>query len=724
MLRFMKYKIIIPTIIIGILAAFFSFNYDTTKSTNAEDEQKMILQTVMNIIARGHYAPKPIDDSFSTKAFHTFFENLDYDKKFFLKSDIDNLKKYQKQLDDELKNNSIDFFNKVNELFKQRVDESESFYKTALAKPYTFDTKDSINLDGKKLDYCKNNTDLAVRWDKAMKYRVLLKFTDLKENEDKKVKDSVNYTAKTDIVLEKEARDAILKVQERYFKRLKKLTDTERFALYVNSLTGAMDPHTDYMLPQDKKRFDEMMSGGFIGIGAGLQQTDEGNIKITSLVTGSPAWKTGKLKVEDVIKKVGQGEQVPVEIEGMEIDEVIKLIRGKKGTEVKLTVKHQDGSSEVISIVRDQVASEETFAKSAVIEKDGKKIGYIYLPEFYADFSGRNTGRRSGSDVLIEVEKLKSESVEGIILDLRNNGGGSLTDVVEMSGIFLGSGPVVQVRSNGDNISQLKSKSMDALYDGPLAIMINVGSASASEILAAVMQDYKRAVIVGTTSFGKGTVQNIVPLDQFVDARVGKQILEAFNRTKQGESDFDGIGSLKLTINKFYRVNGGSTQLKGVTPDIVLPDAYELIENIGERKDPSALPWDKIAAARYPLWTNQPNFDLLRRKSEARVKSDETFKLIRKTGERLKNQQDNYIVPLNQIDYAKYLEVAKSINKELEEIEKNQPHNITILNPSIDLAKINVDSSSISKNADWLKSLKKDVFVFETSNIIVDMIGK
>ena len=557
-----------------------------------------------------------------------------------------------------------------------------------------------------------------------MKYRVLLKYTDLKENEDKKVKDSANYVAKPFDVLEKEAREAILKVQERYFKRMNKLNDNERFAIYVNALTGAMDPHTNYMLPQDKKRFDEMMSGGFIGIGAGLFQTDEGNIKITSLVTGSPAWKTGKLKVEDIIYKVAQGDALPVEIEGMEIDDVIKLIRGKKGTEVRLTVKHQDGSSEVVPIVRDQVSSEETFAKSAIIEKDHKKIGYIYLPEFYADFSGKNTGRRSGTDVLNEVEKLKAENVEGIILDLRNNGGGSLTDVVEMSGIFLGSGPVVQVRSNGDNITPLKSRASEPLFDGPLAIMINVGSASASEILAAVMQDYKRAVVVGTTSFGKGTVQNIVPLDQFVDARVGRQILDAFNKAKKGESaDYDGIGSLKLTINKFYRVNGGSTQLKGVTPDIILPDAYEQIENIGERKDPSALPWDKITAARYPLWYEQPNIDFLKRKSESRIQSDETFKLIRRTGDRLKKQQDNYVVPLSQIDYAKYLEESKSITKELEDIEKKQPHNITIFNPNIDMAKINVDTTSQNKNTEWLKNLKKDVYVYETSNIVIDMLN-
>lgn len=722
MLRFMRNKILIPALIITALAVFFSFRYiGGSEGEGTETENKTILNMVMAVLEKGHYSPRPIDDAFSKSVYDKTIENLDYEKKFFVQSDIDALNTYRDKIDDQIKDNSLEFFEKVNSTFVKRVADVEQYYKEILQTPFTFNGNEEIELDGKKIAYAKSEAELRSRWQNSLKYRVLAKYEDLKSAEDKKVKDSANYKARDFASLEKEARETISKVQDRYFKRLKKLNDNDRFALFMNSITGSEDPHTDFLPPEDKKRFDEMMSGSFIGIGASLQQQEDGKIKVASIITGSPSWKQGHLKADDIIEKVAQGDQTAVDVEGMETDEVVKLIRGPKDTEVRLTVKHADGTKEVVPIVRGKVDMEDTFAKSAIIENKGKKIGYIYLPEFYADFTGDGTGRRSGQDVANEVSKLKAENVDGIVLDLRNNGGGSLTDVVDMAGIFIGKGPVVQVRASGNQSVTLKSQSPAPLYTGPLAIMVNNGSASASEILAAAMQDYGRAVIIGTNTFGKGTVQKLVSLDQFVNASIRDQIIAAFNQAKGGGASYDGIGSLKLTIQKFYRVNGGSTQLKGVTPDIILPDAYEQLDNIGERRDKASLPWDKIAPAEYNLWDSPPGLSSLRNNSKKRVDANETFKLIRQTGERLKIQQDNNIVSLNEEKFIAKQKEAEAISKKLEELDK-MSNPITVKNLNTDLARVNVDSSSKTKNNEWLKALKKDVYISETSNVLNEWI--
>jgi carboxyl-terminal processing protease len=722
MLRFMRNKILIPALIVTALAVFFSFRYLGGEGTEGnETENKTILNTVMAVLEQGHFAPRPIDDAFSQSVYDKTLENLDYEKKFFLQSDIDALSKYRNNIDDEIKDNSLEFFDKVNSLFVTRVNDAEKYYKEILQKPMTFNGNEEVELDGKKLAWAKDATALKARWDNYLKYRVLAKYEDLKEAQDKKVKDSANYKAKDFAALEKEARESITKVQDRYFKRLKKLNDNDRFALFVNSITGSEDPHTDFLPPEDKKRFDELMSGSFIGIGASLQQTEDGKIKVAAIITGSPSWKQGHLKAEDIIVKVGQGDQAPVDVEGMETDDVVKLIRGKEDTEVRLTVKHADGTTEVVPIIRGKVDMEDTFAKSAIIENKGKKIGYIYLPEFYADFNGNGSGHSSARDVANEVLKLKAEHVDGIVLDLRNNGGGSLTDVVDMAGIFVGKGPVVQVRASGNQSVTLKSQNSEPLYTGPLAIMVNNGSASASEIMAAAMQDYGRAVIIGTNTFGKGTVQKLVSLDQFVNSSMRDQIINAFNKAKGGEAQYDGVGSLKLTIQKFYRVNGGSTQLKGVTPDIVLPDAYEQLENIGERRDKAALPWDKISAADYRLWDAPPALASLRSGSEKRVSANETFKIIKQTGDRLKAQQDNNTVSLNEEKFLAKQKETEDLSKRLEALDKIASP-IKVVNVKSDLARVNIDTTSKAKNADWLKALKKDVYIAETANVLNDWI--
>lgn len=718
MLQFMKNKILIPSVVCGGLLAFFSFRY-INASAQPQGQNAIIQQTVMAIMQEGHYAPRDINDSFSKKVFDKVIEGLDYDKKFLLQSDYDALKKNQFLIDDQILDNRTDFFNQLNEIFVKRIAEAEQYYKPILDKPFNFNENDSIQLDGDKLQFAKNTADMKARWEQLLKYRVLAKYVDLKKTEEKKVKDSAGYVAKTSAVLETEARESVVKMQDRYFKRLKKLNENDRFSLYMNGLTSAEDPHSDFFPPEDRKRFDEAMSGNFIGIGAQLQAQDDGKIKVQMIITGSPSWQQGQLKSGDVIEKV-EGETGPVDIEGYEIEDVVKLIRGRSGTVVKLHVKHEDGTKQIIPIVRGKVEMEDTYAKSSVIESNGKRIGYIYLPEFYTNFTG-NGDRTSGKDVENEVIRLTEEGVDGIVLDLRNNGGGSLSDVVDMAGIFIGKGPVVQVRGRGDNVMTLKSRQSEPVYTGPLAIMVNGGSASASEILAAAMQDYGRAVIIGANTFGKGTVQKLVPLDPFVSPEARKSIIDSWIAAKNGDAKFEGIGSLKLTIQKFYRINGGSTQLKGVTPDILLPDVYESLDDMGERKNPSALAWDKIKESEYSKTNSIPNLATMIGDSKKRTSTSETFNLVKQTGARLKAQQDHNVYPLNEAKYLAKIAEGEAINKKLDQIDSAKTK-LVVLNLKSDMEKVNVDTSSKEKNKKWIEALKKDAYLNETVNVLNEWI--
>ncbi len=706
MLRFMRNKILIPALIITALATFFSFRKGAN-ATDAEKQSKLIVETVYKALQSSHFSAKDVNDSFSSHVYHVLLDRMDYDKRFLTQKDIDILSKYEYKIDDQIKSGSIEFFNKFTELYDKGIVETEKYYKEILSKPFDFSKEEQYVAADEGSAYPADDAALKERWRQYLKYRVLAQYTDLKKAQDKRVtdKDTSLKTVKTNAELEADARDKVKKNIESYYKRLNKLDDNQRFAAFMNSVTNTYDPHTDYFPPEDKKRFDEMMSGSFFGIGARLQNKD-GKITIESIITGSPCWKQGELKAGDEIIKVAQGDAEPVDIQGFETEDAVKLIRGPKGTEVRLTVKTISGATKVIPIIRGEVLIEETFAKSAIINTGAGNIGYIYLPEFYAPFNA-TSGRHSAEDVAIEVMKLKNAKVDGIILDLRYNGGGSLNDVVNMSGLFIDEGPIVQVKSSNSAPATLEDRQPGTLYDGPMAIMVNHGSASASEILAAAMQDYKRAVIVGSRTFGKGTVQKVVSLDEFLKLT-----------DKAGD---EPIGSLKLTIQKFYRVNGGSTQLKGVTPDIELADPYNHID-IGERKEKSALKWDEIPAARYAPVANPVNVSKLAALSKARTANNETFKLIEETALRMKEQEDDKTFSLNEAKYNAELNEANELNDRMKALSEKST-SLTIVNPKEDLPKINMDSSNIKKNEEWLKALQKDVQLAETVNILKDMAG-
>ena len=719
MLKFMKNKILIPLLVLGVLAAFFSFRYVHAATRSSQEKRLLVIETVMKTIQTGHYSPRPIDDTFSTRVYNRMMNAFDGEKLYFTQQDVNKLKAFEFKIDDQIKGNSIEFFDSFDAIFIRRIAGTEKYYQEILKTPFTFNGNEVLNLTPSKNSYASDDKALMDKWRLYLKYRVLSKYVDLKTEQDKKKenKDSVNAKFKTDAELEKQAREDILKSNERYFKRWKKSKDDDRFTFYVNALTEAEDPHTSYFPPVQKTQFDEAMSGSFVGIGARLNQPDNDKTTVASIITGSPSWKQGELKAGDEIQKVAQGTAEPVDISGFEIDDVVKLIRGPKGTEVRLTVKNVDGAIKVIPIIRGVVEMEDAFAKSAIIQSKSGPVGFIYLPEFYADFN-HTSGRSCATDVAEEVKKLKAAGVTGIIMDLRYNGGGSLGDVVEMASIFLGKGPVVQVKSGHSNPSVLRSRTYDtALYSGPLAIMVNQSSASASEILAAVLQDYRRAVIVGATTYGKGTVQKMVGLDDMVDPLTRLNML---NDTADGKGG--SIGALKLTMEKFYRVNGGSTQLKGVTPDIEMPDQFDGYddEELGERHNKSALPWDDVPAASYRQSNSAGNIKQLANISESRIESNPTFKLIAENAKIIKKKRDDNRISLNEKEYKREQEEINATSKKLEELQKNAV-TLDMINAPADLARINIDTASVSKNKDWLKALSKDIYIAETVNIINDM---
>lgn len=733
MLRFMRNKILIPALAIVALGAFFSFRYVHAANSGTQQRRQLVLETVMKTIQAAHFSPRPVDDSFSARVFKSMITTFDGEKLYFTKADMDILKRYEFQIDDQIKNSSTEFFDSFEAIYMRRVDASEKIFEAILKKPFDYNANETVQLametgmDGEeietlqlnseKADYATDEKSLYERWRKFLKYRSLAKYVDLKTEQEKKKenKDSANVKLKTDAELEAKVREDVLKSNQRYVKRLKKVKSDDRFAYYVTKITETEDPHTSYLPPVEKKAFDERMSGAFVGIGARLSQNDD-KTTIASVITGSPAWKQGQLKAGDEIMKVAQGEKEPVDISGYELDDVVKLIRGEKGTEVRLTVKSADGSVKIVPIQRGVVEIEETFAKSAIFQSPSGPVGFIYLPEFYAPFNSVNP-RSSGKDVAEEVKKLMKAGVTGIILDLRYNGGGSLNDVVEMAGIFIGRGPVVQVKSSHSNPSVLKPRTHDtAIYNGPLAIMIDQSSASASEILAAVLQDYNRAVIVGSTSFGKGTVQKMVDLDDMVDEATKLGLAQANN----GEPA--PLGSIKLTMEKFYRVNGGSTQRKGVVPHIKMPDAYDGYsdEELGERHYKSALAWGEIPAVAYKPTNSIPNLEAVIAMSNSRIAANPTFHTIAESARIIKNKRDDKRVSLNEKQYRKEQEEINAISKKLEDLKKNAVQ-LEVVNPAEDMARINMDTASVAKNKEWLKALGKDLYIAETVNIINDI---
>jgi len=691
----MIHQKIIKPVLLFIVISFSSFTlYQFGKN-------QLLLEMLMSALDQAHYSPLKIDDKFSEKAFMLYLKRLDTNKKFLLKEDVDDLAQYKQRIDDEIQNGNLDFYNLSVKLIAQRIKEKENWSKEILSKPLDYSIDEEYQTDGEKTSYANTVSELKMEWIKMLKYQVLTRLDESLTNQEKakEKKDSV-FTEKSFDSLEVDARRKTLKANEDWFKRLSKITSKDRYSAYLNTITGLYDPHTEYFAPKDKKKFDQSMSGQFEGIGARLQAKD-GILKVSEIIVGSPSFKQGELKAGDEIHKVAQGTNEPIDITNMDMDDAIDLIKGKKGTEVRLTVKKPDATFQVIAIIRDVIEMEETYAKSAILTNK-KKLGYIYLPMFYADFT-RNGAHRCSDDIKKEIEKLKKENVEGIVLDLRDNGGGSLQEVVEMAGLFIPKGAMVQVKGKTGEPNIMENKYTKVVWDGPLAVLINHGSASASEILAAAIQDYKRGVIIGTQSYGKGTVQSFLDLDQYV--------LPQFDSMRP-------LGSVKLTMQKFYRVNGGATQLKGVMPDVSLPDPYAFLE-VGEKDMDYPMPWDEISIAVYQEF-KIINYDKLKKASNERVKQSAAFKLIDAEAKELKAKKDDTKYNLKLDKYRTELKAWREQNKKYDGLKQDiKGFNANLM--LFDKQRIEADTTKLNREIKWTKNISKDNYIFEASNVLNDM---
>jgi carboxyl-terminal processing protease len=692
----------LPIFILLLATTAFLVSSINKPQIDPPGKYEKILRNVTEMLKEGHYSPKLIDDAFSKKIYARYFENLDPNKNIFLREDLQALKKFELKIDEEMKGAPVEFFLAAGNLFNKRMEEAALLYKDILAQPFDFTIDDTLIADPEKIQFPSSASERKEYWRKWLKYQTLDRYVDLLDIREKN-KDNKEFTAKKDTELEKEAREKVTKVMERTFDRYRvKYTEDEKFNMFVRTITNAMDPHTEFFPPVDKRYFDEQMSGRFFGIGASLTY-DEGNIKINTLLAGSPAWKSGEVQVGDIILKVAQGKEEPLELTGYLVEDAVKLIRGKEGTEVKLTLRKQDGSVKTISLIRDKIVQDETFARSAIVKTGVSKLGYIFLPEFYADFD-RPDGNRSYIDVANEIKKLKEEKVDGIVMDLRNNGGGSLYDVVQMVGLFIEKGPVVQVKDRGGNPNILEDKNREVLYDGPLAVLVNEFSASASEIFAAAIQDYGRGVVIGsTTTYGKGTVQRNIGLDP-----------EAGFLSSSSD-----LGTIKLTLQKFYRVNGGSTQLKGVSSDIILPDNYEYLK-FREKDDPDALPWDEITKATIKNWNPGYEVSTLQKLSDARLKNNEAFRLIKENTEWLARQNDKEY-PLNLEKFQKEQKAIRTTIRQIEALKKLQ-EDLDITPLPQDANRFSYDKGKQDRFEQWIKNLKKDIYIDQASRITSDMV--
>ncbi len=706
----MMSKKFIPVALVLIATSFF-FAFKSQGKSENEDNPKSryarILRNVGVLLEEGHFSPKKIDDAFSQSVFKKFTEDLDGEKNIFLLSDIEGFKKkYANKIDDEIHGSDLESFFAINEVYLKRLSEVAGLYTNILATPFDFTKNESIQLESEKVDFPKTEGERQDIWRKRLKFMALGRYVDAQEEREKN-KDKKDYKVKADSTLEREARESTRKQIERFFSNKKnRESDDENFSTFVNAITGTMDPHTTYFPPVDLRSFNESMSGRFFGIGAQLKE-DDGKIKIGSLISGGPAWKSGELKENDEIIKVAQGKSEPVDVTGYAVADAVKLIRGAdKGSEVRLTIRHIDGTIKVVTILRDDIKLEDTYAKSAII-KGENKIGYIYLPEFYADFE-RPNGARCAADVAKEIDKLKAEKVDGIILDLRGNGGGSLYDVVQMAGLFIEDGPICQVKGRDEKANVLRDRDKTIQYDGPFAVMVDETSASASEIFAAAIQDYKRGVIIGSTStYGKGTVQRNIPLNP-----------ESEN-TLLAPKKSDDLGTVKLTLQKFYRINGDATQLKGVTPDIVLPDRLEYLK-FREKDNPNALKWDEIPRADYKTWTSNVSEPAVVTSANNDINQSSTFGKIKTNVEWLGKYNDREY-SLNITKYKQEQKELKDVVKQIETLYK-LPTPMVMTNITSDTSSINSDQDKIDKNKQWLKVRADDIYIDESVKVLNKMI--
>ena len=687
----------------GIISVIIFFELSANKFDDP-NKDKLLVELVSVVLDRLHYDPKIIDDDFSKSVYDDYIKAIDPQKRFLLKSDIEKFDQYKLLIDDQIKSSSIDFFNLTYETLMLRVDEVESFYIDILDNPFDFNIDENLNTDFEQLDYAVGLNDKISIWRKRLKLSTLDGFATKKiVQEEKGSLDDSEKELKSDIELEIESRNTILENLKDFFDFNDDLERKDWFSIYLNSIVNQFDPHTVYLAPQAKDVFDQNISGRFQGIGARLLKKNQ-QVEIAEIIIGGPVWRDKLLNVGDLILGVSQNpDEEPVDISIMKLSDAVDLIKGEKGTKVYLMVKRVDGGIEQVEITRDIVELEETYAKSSLIYQESKKFGFITLPSFYIDFNDYGQ-RNAASDIKKEILKLKNENVNGIIMDLRGNGGGSLKTAVDITGFFIDKGPVVQVKSIGGRKEVLKDTDPSVIWDGPLVILVNEFSASASEILAAALQDYNRAIIIGSKqTYGKGTVQNVLSLNQFISGNT-----------------YGELGFIKLTTDKFYRISGESTQLEGVKSDIVLPNRYSYID-IGERDLENPLSWDQINSANYSPLNKQLYYDKSLENSKNRISKNEFFNIINEQAKWVKEQQDDNIVSLNYDSYKMDMDNNKKESEKFKKIEDFKSNYKFEWLRDNRIMGDEIPDEIIERRNRWIDDLKKDLYVDEAVNILSDL---
>lgn len=697
-------------LLLGVFVAVASCSF-TTKEFNDPSKDRLLIDLISYVLEKGHYDPKELDDTFSLNVWENYIESLDPLKRYFLAQDIEDFRVYSLLIDDQIRAKELTFFDVVYEIYLDRSQATKAYYKDILAKPFDYTIQGSINTDYDKLEYAQTAQELKEHWRKQLKYTALSNMYDLIE-EQKEARgmnpDSIPSDEIRDLIdmntadLEAKARESALSTLDDNYDFTDDLERKDYFAVYLNAIVSVFDPHTNYFAPPDRDRFDLRMSGKLEGIGARLQKKND-YITIVEVISGGPVWRGEHLEVGDALIKVRQeDEDEAVSLVGMRVDDAVKLIKGPKGTKVILTVKRVDGTIDEEIIERDVVELAETYAKSTIIEQEGKRYGLINLPAFYFDMTDYGE-RNAAKDVRLEIEKLKNEQIDGLVMDLRNNGGGSLRTAVDIAGLFIKNGPVVQVASNGARKEVLKDRDNEIVWDGPLVLMINELSASASEILAAAMQDYKRGIILGSAqSYGKGTVQNMIDLNQWLR-----------------NNDLGDMGALKMTTQKFYRVNGGSTQLEGVKSDIVMPDRYSYIE-IGERDYDNPLPHDNITAAEYEVWPGYIDYEGTIERSKERLTANAQVNLIEENARWIKTNQNDQELSLTLDEYIAEMQRREQENERFEAI-KDYDNKLNYVSLKDDLRLMDQDTTLREQHRRWQKALAKDVYVEEAVHILADL---
>lgn len=684
-----------------VSCSFIDQNLFGKKTFNSPDKDRLLFEVIRYFVGTGHFNRENIrvNDEFSKKVFDGYLEVLDGQKRYFTYADYEDFKKYELRLDDDFMRYDFSFFEMSHRRFSERLTKIEGYINEVSQMDFDFSKQEQVNLDYDNLKFAKNEAELKDYWRKIIKYTTLTNLVIKEKQEEAKLKKDPKYKKIAWETMVNEAKESSKKTFLEMISSIKDLTRDEWFAIYINAHTEVFDQHTNYMAPDIEENFNRQMAGKFEGIGAVLQKKPEG-IRISNIMLGGPVWKGKHLEVGDIILKVGNGNEPSVDVVGMRLDEAIKLIKGPKDTQVKLTVRRIDGTIQEVVITRGIVELEETYAKSMLIDYNNATYAMVHLPSFYFNVEDRKD-RNSSKDIKKELEKLNKTQAKGLIFDLRGNGGGSLSAVQEIVGYFIDQGPVVQVKNYNGSIQVLSDKNAGTLWEKPMVILVDEASASASEIFSAAMQDYQRALILGSQqTHGKGTVQTIAHLNDNVR-----------------NSKYD-LGALKLTIQKYYRINGGSTQKKGVNSDIVIPSRYKYLE-IGEKYDKNSMEWDKITSTDYKELNNKKYFEEAIKQSKERIEKNPIFNLIDENAKWISQQRDDKLLSLNYNIYKERIKNDEEISKKFKVIK-----DYSSVLKFYEMKNTSEREEDKIRQERWKEALKQDPVVEEATKVLEFLASK